>query len=208
MDILTFIFEIIGIITYAVSGAMTAAKKRMDMFGAVTLGVITAVGGGIMRDITLGRTPPAAFTHPIYVGVSIISSMAVLVPAVRRLFMQNNRIYEKVMFLLDTVSLGLFTAIGVGVAFDLKGETNMFLTVFVGVITGVGGGVLRDVLSGSIPYIFVKHIYACASIVGAIFCALFWDILGKGWAMLLCIGITCIIRILSAHFKWNLPISK
>lgn len=208
MDILAFIFEIIGVITYSVSGAMTAAKKKMDIFGAVTLGVITAVGGGIMRDITLGRTPPIAFTHPIYVAVSILASLAVLIPAVRRLFLHNNLIYEKVMFILDTVSLGLFTAIGVGVAFELNGEANLFLTVFVGVITGVGGGVLRDVLSGSIPYIFVKHIYACASIVGAIFAALFWNILGKGVTMLICIAIICIIRTLSAHFKWNLPISK
>ena len=82
---------------------------------------------------------------------------------------------------------------------------NVFLAVFVGVITGVGGGVLRDVLSGNTPYIFVKHFYACASLIGAIFCAVFWPILGSVPAMLIGAIMIVVLRNLAAHYRWSLP---
>lgn len=205
MDILIFIFEITGIATYAVLGAMTAIKKRMDLFGTVILGVVTAVGGGIIRDIILGRTPPIAFVKPVYAVVAIICSLIIAIPGIRLALVKSKKIYNKAMFILDTVGLSFFTVIGIGIAFEST-EYNMFLVVFVGVITGVGGGVLRDILSGEIPHIFVKHIYACASILGAITSAFLWDFSGKFIAMVTGMAVIIVIRTLSAHFKWNLPI--
>ena len=207
MDFFIFIFEMMGIAAYGVSGALTATKRRMDMFGTIVLGVTTAVGGGVIRDIVLGSTPPRSFVHPIYVAVAAAFSALVLIPCVRRLI-TNNRVYDVVMFLLDTAGLGLFTVMGVAMALESAQEYNTFLVVFVGVITGVGGGVLRDMFSGGIPYIFVKHIYACASIAGAVVCAMMWDGAGKVYAMLAGVAVIVIIRCLSAHFRWNLPVSE
>ena len=84
-------------------------------------------------------------------------------------------------------------------------EEGGLLAVFVGVITGVGGGVLRDVLSGNTPYIFVKHFYACASLVGAIFCAVCWTILGSVPSMLIGASTIIVLRNLAAHYRWSLP---
>ena len=93
-------------------------------------------------------------------------------------------------------------------AFTQSGSYNLFLLTFVGVITGVGGGVLRDVLAGNTPYIFVKHIYACASLAGALCCAVLWSLLPGIWAMNLSAALVLLIRALSAHFRWSLPRAK
>jgi len=203
-----FIFEIIGTAAYAVMGALTAIKRKMDMFGTVVLGVTTATGGGIIRDVILGYTPPRTFRYPVYAAVATIFSVIVIIPFIRKRFIDNNKIYEKIIFILDTVGLGLFTIMGVGIAYETSGDYSLFLVVFVGVITGVGGGVLRDIFSGSIPYIFIKHIYACASIAGAIVCAVMWNITEKSYAMITGMIIIVMIRCLSAYFKWNLPVSR
>lgn len=206
MELSMFIMEMVGIAAYGVSGAMTALKRKTDMFGTIVLGVTTAVGGGIIRDIILGSTPPKSFVQPEYVAVAAAFSVLVLIPKLRK-FMCDSKIYDVAMFFLDTAGLSLFTVMGVAVAQDATVECNNFLLVFVGVVTGVGGGVLRDTLSGSIPYIFVKHIYACASIAGALVCALMWESAGRIYSMLVGAGVIFIIRCLSAHFHWNLPIS-
>ena len=108
------------------------------------------------------------------------------------------------MLLMDSIGLGVFTVIGVQAAFAQSSSHGIFLLIFVGVITGVGGGVLRDIMAGNMPYVFVKHIYACASLAGALLCTLLW----KGsaaWAMSLGAGLVILIRCLSAHFRWSLP---
>ncbi len=205
MDTLIFIFEIIGVATYGILGAMTAIKKRMDLFGTVILGATTAMGGGIIRDVILGRTPPIAFIKPVYISVAVLCSLIVAVPGIRLILVRSKKIYDKTMFILDTVGLAFFTVIGIGIAFDAT-QYNMFLVVFVGVITGVGGGILRDIMSGEIPHIFVKHIYACASILGAVTAAVLWESTGRLIAMLSGMAVVIVVRVLSAHFKWNLPI--
>ena len=105
---------------------------------------------------------------------------------------------------MDSIGLGIFTVIGVEAAFTKSEHCGMFLLCFVGVITGVGGGVLRDVLAGNMPYVFVKHIYACASLAGALVCIWFWPI-SHVLAMMLGAGSVVLIRSLSAHFHWSLP---
>lgn len=207
MELFMFILEMVGIAAFALSGAMTAIYRKTDMFGTIVLGVTTALGGGIIRDLILGKTPPTGFVHSEYVAVAAVSSALVLIPRLRKFIIQNKRVYDVVMFFLDTAGLSLFTVMGVAVAQDATVECNNFLIVFVGVVTGVGGGVLRDTLSGSVPYIFIKHIYACASIAGAVLCALLWDFTGRVYAMLFGAAVIFAIRCLSAHFRWNLPIS-
>ena len=150
-------FEILGTIAFAVSGAVVAISKKMDIFGVAILGMTTAVGGGILRDLILGITPPAAFQSPGYALTSIAVSMLVFLPPVRRLLHWNEKLYDTALLLFDAIGLGIFTVIGVQTAYIATGELNAFLAIFVGVVTGCGGGVMRDVFAGSPPYIFVKH---------------------------------------------------
>ena len=107
----------------------------------------------------------------------------------------------------DAIGLGLFTVSGVQTAYIARGELNAFLAIFVGVVTGCGGGVLRVMFAGSPPYIFVKHFYATASILGAVACILLWNI-GQMPAMLLGAAVTLALRLLAAYYRWSLPKAK
>ena len=204
MDAL-FILEIIGTIAFAISGAMVGIQKHMDVFGVSILGLTTAVGGGILRDLILNITPPAAFRDPAFAVTAILVSILLFIPAIRRAFEHTGRIREMLILMMDSIGLGLFTVIGVQVAQSAGGERNLFLATFVGVLTGVGGGLLRDVFAGAMPYIFIRHFYACASIIGAWTCALLWEALGENLAMLLGAAVVILLRILAAHFRWSLP---
>ena len=151
----------------------------MDLFGVCILGLTTAVGGGIIRDMTLGNTPPATFRDPSYALVALAASLVLFLSRVRHLLQRNQQFYDLALFLMDTAGLGIFTVSGIRVAQRCVAEPSVFLLVFVGVITGVGGGVLRDVLAGDTPYIFIKHVYASASLLGALVCSLLWQVLGE-----------------------------
>ncbi len=205
MNIFILILELIGTVAFSISGAMIAIQKRMDIFGVIILGLTTAVGGGIIRDLVLGITPPATFQNPIYATTAIVTAIIVFLPFVQRLFHRYQRAYDILMLTMDSLGLGIFTVIGVQAAFSQSGSYSMFLMAFVGVITGVGGGVIRDIMAGNMPYIFVKHIYACASLVGAISCVLLWKPLGGAVAMAIGTILVVLIRFLSAHFRWSLP---
>ena len=199
------ILELIGTVAFAISGAMTGLAKKMDIFGVVILGLTTAVGGGVIRDLVLGLTPPAMFTNPIYAAVAAIVSVIVFLPAVRRCLTAHSRISDLVMLVMDSLGLGVFTVVGIQRAYTATEHRGMFLLVFVGVVTGVGGGLMRDVMAGNTPYIFVKHVYASASIVGAILCAALWVPLGATAAMILGASVILIVRLLAAHYHWSLP---
>ena len=212
LDKYIFIIEIIGTIAFASSGAMVGIKKQMDLLGVCVLGMTTAVGGGMIRDLILGVTPPVMFQNPTYALIAIAFSVLVFCGLY---FFQNkltNRkvqgVYDKLMMIFDSLGLGLFTVVGVTTAINIGYETTGFLQIFVGVLTGVGGGVLRDIMAGNTPYIFVKHVYASASIIGAIVCVLVERWFGELPAMLISAAVVFVIRILAAHFKWNLPSIK
>lgn len=205
MSIFIIILELMGTVAFSISGAMLGVKQRMDIFGVMILGLVTAVGGGVIRDLTLGITPPATFRDPIYAATALITAAIVFLPAVQRLLERHQQTYDLVMLWMDSLGLGIFTVIGVQAAFATSSSHGIFLLIFVGVITGVGGGVLRDVLAGVPPYIFVKHIYACASLAGAVACALLWRHVSGAAAMVIGTAIVVGIRFLSAHYRWSLP---
>ena len=208
MNIWVTVLQLIGTASFAVSGAMTAMRKGMDVLGVTVLGLTTAVGGGILRDVLLGRTPPAIFSDPLTVAVAAASAVLVFIPAVRRQLLKTPRIYDMTMRLTDSLGLGIFTVIGAQTACMALNHANWFTIAFLGTITGVGGGVLRDVLAGDLPYIFRKHIYAVASLAGA----LTWVAVHRFWndAMAMLIGgsLIVVIRLLAAHFRWSLPKAK
>ena len=205
MDLFILIFELLGTMAFSVSGAMTGLRKNMDIFGVCVLGLTTAVGGGVIRDLVLGNTPPATFQDPVYAVVGLVTALVLFLPQVRRLLIRNQALYDRVLFLMDAAGLGIFTVVGVRFAYAHVPQATLFLLIFVGVVTGAGGGVLRDIMAGDTPYIFVKHVYASASLVGAMVCGLLWHRLGEMPSMMIGLGLVMLIRVLSRHFQWSLP---
>lgn len=199
------VLEIIGTIAFAISGAIVGIQKKMDLFGVSILGLTTAVGGGIMRDLILNITPPAAFRTPIFAVTAVIVSIIVFLRPVYSSLEQKGTVYDILLLIMDSIGLGLFTVIGVQVAQTSSADANLFLITFVGVLTGVGGGILRDVFAGNTPYVFVKHFYACASIIGAWACALLWPVLGDIFSMAIGAVLTTILRLFAAYYRWSLP---
>lgn len=208
MDTFILIINLLGTVAFAASGAMIGLKKNMDIFGVCILGLTTATGGGVIRDLILGVTPPMAFRDPTAAIVALVTSAVFFSRHVRRVLTHNQRWYDLLLFWMDTLGLGVFSVIGVELAFSQAERPTFFLLAFVGTLTGVGGGVLRDLLAQEMPYIFVKHIYACASLAGAAVCAGMWNHVDSVDAMSVGMATVVLIRALAAHYHWNLPKAK
>lgn len=203
-----FALEIVGTITFAISGATLGLEKGMDLMGITILGLTTGVGGGIIRDLIVGQTPPLTFRNPIYLIVSIITSVIVFMPPVRKWIFSKSTLYEMLMLVMDSVGLGVFTVSGIQAGYAATSIHGVILLSFVGVVTGVGGGVLRDMMTGDRPYIFVKHFYASASLIGAIFCTVLWNNIDQRIAMTGGAAIILGLRLMAARYRWSLPKAK
>ena len=163
MDVLFSIFELLGTVAFAVSGAMEGVRHRMDLFGVTLLGLVTAIGGGVLRDLVIGQIPPKVFRDSRCAVLAILVALAVFI--ILKLTQERKpralaRLRDRLYFLSDTLGLAAFTVLGIESAGPGR---NTGLLLFVGMITGVGGGVLRDILAGSVPSILRKHIYAVGS---------------------------------------------
>lgn len=207
-EFILLLFEMVGVVAFAASGAMTGLEKGMDIFGVSILGLTTAVGGGVIRDLILGITPPMTFQNPIYAAISISVSFIVFIAAVKYPSFKGRKYYEISMLIMDSIGLGVFMVIGINTAYSLDSDYSMFLLIFVGVVTGIGGGVMRDIMAGNPPYVFVKHFYACASIIGALVCVYSWPYFGSATSMLFGTAAVIILRLLAARFRWSLPKPK
>lgn len=203
-----FIMELIGTAAFSCSGAMMAIRKKLDLLGIIVLGVITAVGGGMLRDVLIGIHPPTLFVKPIYVTAAVISAILMFLAMksrhLTRLLLEVEY-YDWVMNLLDAIGLGAFTVVGVNTAISAGYEEYLFLTVFLGVITGVGGGLLRDMMACEIPAILKKHVYACASIAGALCYVIIITWIPTNASLIFSAALVILIRLLARHYKWNLP---
>lgn len=205
---LFFFVEAIGTVAFASSGAMVAIKKELDLLGVIVLGVTTAVGGGMLRDIIIGNVPPALFRDPVYVVLAFLTVILLFI-IVRRnqriLASKSIEMYERVMNIFDAIGLGAFTVVGIDTAVLAGYGYYRFLIIFLGVITGVGGGILRDMMAGETPYILKKHVYASASIAGAMLYAYLLDVINGDAAMLIGAFTVVLIRLLATRYCWNLP---
>jgi uncharacterized membrane protein YeiH len=208
METFILILELIGSMAFSASGAMTGIRKNMDIFGVCILGLTTAVGGGVIRDLVLGNTPPATFRSPIYATVALITAVVLFLPQLRRILLRNQLLFDRALFLMDAAGLGIFTVVGIQVAYNSDEEHNAFLLIFVGMITGVGGGVIRDLLAGNTPFILVKHFYASASLIGSVVCIVLWRYLGSFAGIAGGTFVTIVLRLLAARFHWSLPKSE
>ena len=201
-----FILEILGILSFAVSGSILAMEKECDLFGVIVLGCITSIGGGLIRDVILGIHPPMAFQDPIYAIVSIITSLFTFI-----VFYKNQTTVQKyikkldyVNLLFDSIGLGIFVVVGINTAIQY-GSTNTFLILFTGLITGVGGGILRDMMATQIPMVLHKRIYAVAALIGGTTYYILYLLIPDNIAIIIGTLTTIIIRLLAAYYKWNLP---
>ncbi|MBR2869106.1 MAG: trimeric intracellular cation channel family protein [Clostridia bacterium] len=212
IDSVFFFVEIVGTIAFALTGVITAIEKKFDILGAIVLGTVTAVGGGIMRDIILGYLPPLAFRHPVYALTAIITSVSVFVIAffLGKKIVRHFDVYSQVINFFDSLGLAVFVVTGINTAAECGFGDNAFLSVFVAVLTGVGGGVLRDILAGRAPKILHRRVYALAAILGALiyYYLLEFNIFPETVSMLIGAGSVLLIRILATVFHWNLPSIK
>ena len=203
-----FIMELIGTVAFAISGALIAIRHRLDLFGVVLVGCITAVGGGIMRDLCLGKFPPNIFSNVIVLIVAAITAIVVFLVS----YFNTNRFeslekrIECINNFFDAVGLATFTAIGTEMACASVFSDMAVFSISMGLITGIGGGVVRDILVVSTPYVLKKHIYALASIFGSAIYYLIRMNGNKNIALIIAISIIVIIRLLATKYHWKLPI--
>ena len=206
MDEIMFVLELIGAAAFAVSGAMVAIEKRADIFGILFLAVTTALGGGVIRDVLIGRIPPVMFVSYWYLLISVVAALAVFIDAYLR--SEKYKLHldklDAVNNIFDAIGLAVFTVSGMNAAMPVS--DNVILVLFVGMCTGVGGGMLRDTLIRQMPFVLRKHVYAVAAIAGAMTYALLTRAsvhsalaYGAGWA------VTVSLRMLATVFRWNLP---
>ncbi len=208
MDIIFITLEWIGVIAFSVSGAMVSVKKGMDLFGVVLLGLLTAFGGGIMRDCLLGRIPPAFFTNYEMILGGTLAALLVFGVAyfLKEKYFANEKAIEQINNVFDALGLGAFAVTGSRIALETVWGEKWFLTVSMGLLTAIGGGLLRDLMLREIPFVLNKRIYATAALAGAV---LYFVIraLGAGEtaAPLAGIALTFLLRMLATHYSWNLP---
>ena len=206
-DLTVLILNIIGTVSFAISGALVSVKARLDLFGVVFLGMVTAFGGGMMRDVLIGRQP-AIFSNPSLVGIALITGISVFII----LYINRKNILKldmKITYFnnfFDAIGLGAFTVMGTEIAFTSGVYENVLLSVSLGFLTAVGGGMIRDVLADTAPFILKKHVYALVSILGALvyyYLRLFG--MAGGVASSVVIGLVFALRMLATKYEWTLP---
>lgn len=198
MLLLLHIFEIMGIMAASVSGALVGIVRGMDIFGVVFLAVTTSVGGGIIRDLLLGSTPPQAFLNPVFCLVAIITAL-IAVNFSKRIV----RLKYVIVF-FDALGLGVFTGLGSEAAVS-NGFTDPFIVISMGLATGIGGGILRDILAQQIPFVFRKEVYAITCIMGSTAFYFFRPVFSMTIALYICFLVTFITRILCVKYKISIP---
>ena len=200
--------EIIGTVAFGLSGSLVAISSGLDVFGVAFLSCITAFGGGILRDILLGITPPAIFTQfPVFLIAVVVALLTFLVAYIfRERFAFFRTKVEYINNIFDAIGLAAFVVIGCEISCVNGFLENGFIVVFSGMITGVGGGIFRDVLIDTTPYIFKKHVYAIAAIFGGIIYFLLRKFTENiELASMASMLIIFTVRMLATKYRWSLP---
>ncbi|WP_397599906.1 trimeric intracellular cation channel family protein [Silvanigrella sp.] len=186
-----------GSFAFCISGASIAAARKMDLFGMFVMTVIAGFGGGFLRDLILGKTPPTVFNTPAYWVIALLATF--LVFAVKK----QNRYFDKIVIVFDALGLAFFTVAGIKVALE-SGLLN-YQCILMGVITACFGGVIRDVIVNRVPYLFQKEIYGAFAVIGGILYFLLKDYLPTLALDLIVILFIFISRMISVWKNWHLP---
>lgn len=193
-----YVLDLLGTFVFAISGLLTAAEKRFDLFGASVISLVTALGGGTIRDVLIGSNPVGWMTnlHYLYAVLAGITLGWGFKKHVEKL--------RRTLFLFDSIGIGIFTI--VGLQKTLNFGMSPVIAVIMGTTSAVFGGVVRDILTGEIPLIFRKEVYATACLLGGVFYLLLamlpWS---RDWATCITVGLIITIRLLAVHYKWSLP---
>lgn len=212
VDLIWTIIEHIGVLAFAISGAIVAIDRETDIFGVVFLSFVTAFGGGIMRDIFLGLPAgvPLFFTRSYLslIIVCFVTSLAVFFFAMvfKKRFIEDEKLLDSINNYIDAVGIGAFTVSGAMISID-AGHANPFFAIAMGMIACIGGGMLRDIMLNDVPFVLRKRIYAIAAAAGAGVYYLIWWISPEAEVAAMIIGAltTVLIRVLATVFKWNAP---
>lgn len=197
---IVLILDFIGTFAFAISGIRLASGQNIDLFGAYVIGLLTAVGGGTIRDLLLGLTP-FWLTTPTYVIITLISLLLVII--FRRQLVKIN----EQLFLYDAIGLGFFTIVGMEKAIMVG--FPFWVALIMGVVTGSFGGLLRDVCMNQVPLIFRKDIYAMASVAGGLVYGLL-ELIGMQHILVQIAGVAVVIitRVLCVKYHFSLPVLK
>ena len=191
--------DLLGIFVFALSGGLVAVRKDLDIFGVLVLAGVTGLGGGLLRDVLIGATPPAALEDWRYLMVPVAAGLVTFAfhPAVGR--------FERVINIFDAAGLGLFGVTGALKALDYG--LGPVPAALLGMVTGIGGGIARDLLAGRVPVVFSSELYATPALLAAT-----WAVLADGWGLpvvlvsipgvLLCFG----LRVLALRRNWHAPL--
>ena len=198
MDGFISILDYLGTVAFAVTGASKTIAHKADIFGIIVLATVVGVGGGVTRDVIFGRFP-TAFSDPIYISLTVGTGIV--------MFFLFSYLKKKmnIWLIFDAIGLGVFSIIGASIAYQIVG-LEFLPMIFAGMITAIGGGILRDVFVREIPIVFVKEVYAVASIIGIV---IFYGLLSFDVDVQISsvIGIIAAtgIRLLAMKYNWNLP---
>ncbi len=198
-EVFIYVLDLFGTMAFAVTGAFKAIEHKSDIVGIIILATITGVAGGTIRDIILGKFPPNSLLDPAYVAITVATGIVIF-------FLYSHlKKHWNVFLKFDAIGLGVFTIIGATFAYNVFG-LNYLAMVLAGMLTAIGGGILRDVFVNEVPIVFVKELYASASFVGA---SIFFGLLAAGAeiyvATIAGIIITTGLRLVAMKYNWNLP---
>ena len=199
IEFFIYILDLFGTMAFAVTGAFKAIEHKADIVGIIILATITGVAGGTIRDVILGKDLPNSLIDPSYVIITVVSAIIIF------LLHSKMKKHWNVFLKFDAIGLGVFTVIGATFAYNMFGM-NFLVIVLSGMLTAIGGGILRDVFVSQTPIVFVKELYASASFLGA---AVFYIVIlltndvyaGTISGLLLATG----LRMIAMKYNWNLP---
>jgi len=217
METIVSILEIVGIISFSAAGAIIAIDKEMDVFGVVFIAIITCFGGGMLRDVlagaAIGLDRPWFFSGDavanLYIIISASTAIAVFFAALtfKKFYVREERLVCAVNNILDAIGIGVFSAMGTGNYIT----AGPFVAITMGMISSIGGGLMRDVIINDIPFVLRKYIYAIPTILGSISYYLIYvyalptENYSKIVATVVCTAVIFVIRMLATYFKWNMP---
>jgi len=191
--------DLLGTAAFAASGALAAIRREMDLFGVLMLGLVTACGGGTLRDLLLGDTPPFIFKDETYLYLSAAVSLFIFI------FRNHLDFLHHPLHYFDAVGLGTFVVIGTGKAMEFK--LGLFGSVMMGVMTATAGGMIRDLLSAQVPMVLQREVYASACLAGGTVLYLLhhYTSLPHAWALLATALLVIVVRLMAIRYNWELP---
>ncbi|KKK76643.1 hypothetical protein LCGC14_2861580, partial [marine sediment metagenome] len=197
-EVFIYVLDLLGTAAFAVTGAVKAVEHKGDIFGIIVLATVVGVAGGVTRDVIFGRFPNS-FSDPIYVGITVAIGVATFF-----LFSQFKKRLN-VWLIFDAVGLGVFSVVGATITYEIVGLSFLPI-VFGGMITAIGGGILRDIIVRDIPIVFVKEIYAVASLVGILVFYLILSVEADLYvATIVGLVVATGLRLVAMKLNWNLP---